>query len=174
MKSAVKTLGTCAIGASLTVSFGLANAADEVGTLSRIDGTAVVSQGAQYVEGREGMNLKEGDRLIVMEGGSAIIKFTDGCQYNLSDNELLTLGPTSTCASGEAGAYKIDPYTAVSQDPSAAAAGYQVAAVGDRDNDDRLAYVPLLGGGLVLIFAAAGGDDNNDRLLALRPAPPSP
>ena len=116
--SAVKKAGKCLFGVCLTAAFATASAAEPVGTLSRIEGATVVSQGAQYVKAREGMKLREGDRLMAMEGGNAVISFADGCQYTLTDNELLTLGPTSPCASDAVGSHKVDPYAAVSQDPA--------------------------------------------------------
>ncbi|MGB8144138.1 MAG: hypothetical protein WCF05_02980 [Chromatiaceae bacterium] len=94
---------------------GLAVAADQspVATVVRVDGTAVVSQDARYVPARQGMNLKEGDRLMVLEGGSAILTFTDGCQYELGQMAMLAVQGISTCAANGVGVYKVDPKTAV-------------------------------------------------------------
>lgn len=95
-------------------------AAEPLGSFVRIDGVAVVSKGAQYVKAFEGMPLSEGDRLMVMEGGKAVLKFADGCQHKLQDNELLTIAALSPCASNTAGTYKVDSYSAVSGSESAA------------------------------------------------------
>jgi len=70
--------------------------------VARIQGSALINQGEQYVSAREGMAVKEGDRLIATEGSSAVIKFNDGCQYTLADTQVLTVGPASTCASSGA------------------------------------------------------------------------
>ena len=118
---AVSTPTTILLSASLTLALNLASAAESVGTLSRIEGFALVSQGAQYVPAREGMALKEGDRLMVMDGGNAIVSFADGCQYTLTDDEVLTVGATSTCASDTVPSHKIAPYSAVPQNPSTTA-----------------------------------------------------
>jgi hypothetical protein len=99
----------------LTVMSTPSNAAEPIATFSRIDGFAVVSQGAQYIKAHEGMPLSEGDRLMMLEGGTATIVFKDGCQYQIADDELLSIGATSTCASKGAGSLKIDPTTAISQ-----------------------------------------------------------
>jgi hypothetical protein len=124
MKS-FKTAGTILLGTCLSASFGAVSAAEAVAKLSRFEGMAFVSQGAQYLKGREGMPLYEGNRIMVLEGGTATLSFSDGCRYTLEDNELLTLGPASTCASDAVGSYKIDPYSGVSQ----SSGSYQQAAL---------------------------------------------
>ncbi|HPB76985.1 MAG TPA: hypothetical protein PLY96_17260, partial [Chromatiaceae bacterium] len=65
----------------------LATAAESVpaAKISRVDGNAIASQDARYLPAREGMALKEGDRLMVLENSTAIVTFTDGCQYTLKD-----------------------------------------------------------------------------------------
>ena len=160
------------IGASLTVGLSVASAAAEpIGTLSRIDGVAVVSQGAQYIKGSEGMKLKEGDRLMVLEGGNAIIAFADGCQYTLGDNEVLTIGAVSACAT---------PKSAVSQSPNAAAnlkpaavqagaaggaagAGGAAAAGGAAVAGGIAAFaIPAAIGGVVIAGAAVASNSNNN------------
>jgi hypothetical protein len=95
---------------------GMAVAADQaqVATLVRIDGAVVASQDAKYVPAREGMTLKQGDRLMVLEGGSANLAFADGCQYQLGEMAMLTVQGTSTCAANGGGVYKVDPKTAIS------------------------------------------------------------
>ena len=156
----------CLLGACLTSVLGVASAAEPItGTLARITGVAVVSQGAQYVKGHEGMQLKEGDRLMVMDGGSAILSFTDGCQYSLADNEVLTIGATSTCASGAVGSYKIDPYTAVSQDPTVVSNSFQPAAVGASAAAIPGWVIPASVLGTLTILGATldkGSDDRRD------------
>jgi len=160
--SKAKILEKCLLGACVTLALGAASAAEPVGTLSRLDGAAVVSQGAQYVKAREGMKLNAGDRFMVMEGGSAVISFADGCEYKLADNELLTLGPTSTCAENAVGSYKVDPYSSVSQDPGAAASGYRLAALGEGGSGSAPSWIPAGLAGLVLILAVAWDSDDDD------------
>jgi hypothetical protein len=109
-----KRVARAMTAAALTLGFGVASAANPVGDVARINGIAIVSQGAQYVKAHEGMPLYPGDRLMVMDGGSAIVAFTDGCHHSIGDNEILTIGPTSTCASDGAGIDKVKPYEAVS------------------------------------------------------------
>ena len=130
---------------------GMALAADQaqVATLVRIDGAAVASQDAKYVPAREGMTLKEGDRLMVLEGGSAILAFTDGCQYELGQMAMLAVQGISTCAANGVGVYKVDPKSGVADgaipQPQLAAIGNKkarskaqcdAAAKNDNRNDD--------------------------------------
>jgi hypothetical protein len=107
----------------------MAVAADQaqVATVVRIDGAAVASQDAKYVPAREGMILKQGDRLMVLEGGSAILAFADGCQYELGEMAVLAVQGISTCAANGGGVYKVDPKTAVSDGTKPQA---QLAAIG--------------------------------------------
>lgn len=123
----------------------VANAAEPIGTLARITGTAIVNQGADYVTGREGMSLAEGDRLLVLEGGSAVVTFADGCERTVADNELLIVPAVSTCAAGPAvadGAYQVAPYQAVAETPTA---------------DDSLGLRPAQAGGGAAAAGIAGG-----------------
>jgi hypothetical protein len=110
---------TAIAAATLALGFGVASAAEPVGAFARINGVAMVSQGARYVKAHEGMPLYDGDRLLVMDGGSAIIKFADGCRYTVHDNEILTIGATSTCASGAVGSDKVQAYNAIAYNPDA-------------------------------------------------------
>lgn len=94
---------------------GLASAAEPVpsATISRVEGNAIASQEARYLPAREGMVLKEGDRLMVLEGGTAVISYADGCQYTLKEMGVLVVQKMSTCALNGAGVYNYDPRTAV-------------------------------------------------------------
>jgi len=165
--------------AGLTLGLGTASAAEPIGSFARIDGVAVVSKGAQYVKAHEGMPLKEGDRLMVMEGGKAIIAFADGCQYTLADNEILTIGAVSTCASDAVGSYKVDPYTSVAQSQNTASAQFQKAAMGapaaasagGAAAAGSLAWVPLALVGAVGIAAAAGDSGGGGGIVLPPPSP---
>lgn len=104
---------------ALLSSFGflsLAIAADPVpaAKVTRVEGNAIASQDARYLPAREGMALKEGDRLMVLDNSSAIVSFADGCQYTLKDMGVLVVQKTSTCALNGVGVYNFDPRTAVS------------------------------------------------------------
>jgi hypothetical protein len=92
----------------------------------------VVSKGAQYVSGTEGMALKIGARVMSLAASSAVIQFNDGCRYVLEANQLLTVENQSPCALG-----------LVSQEGGAGAVGAGHAGAAG------LAWVPVAGVGLV-------------------------
>ena len=181
--SKIKLMGNVFGGVCLTAALSVASAAEPAATLSRIDGVAVVSQGAEYNKGHEGMKLSEGDRLLVLDGGKAVISFADGCQYTLADTEVLTLGASSTCASNAAGVYKIDPYSTVATDATVAGQSFNLAAL---EPPVPPAVPPVMGAagtptwgwllaGAVIIggaVAIANDDDDDDRRIV--PVPPSP
>jgi len=165
-------LVTMLVSAALAVgSAAQAAAAEPVGTLARVSGTAVVNQGAQYVVGREGMALREGDRLLALEGGSALVKFADGCEYRLEDDELLVVPAVSTCVARDAvatGSHKVPSYNAVAEGQSAGAVNgsdFHLAAVGETTAvTTGLAFIPPAGAAAVALGAAVGGDDEDDRI----------
>lgn len=147
-----------------------ANADEAVGTLARISGTAVVNQGAQYVVGREGMSLREGDRLLALEGGSALVTFSDGCQYRLQDDELLVVPAVSTCAASDAvatDANKVAPYSAVAEQSDAGAgANFRLAQLqgGGAAAASGLAVIPVAGAAAVALGAAIDSGDDDDAI----------
>ncbi|MCF7985239.1 MAG: hypothetical protein K9L70_12610 [Thiohalocapsa sp.] len=118
-----KALAMTATGVALTAVLSTSLASQPVGEIKRVEGSAMISQGAQYVAAREGMQLHELDRILVLEDSSALLQFADGCTHNMSAQELLTVGPRSTCATPEpVGVQDIEPVgaqdierTAVSQ-----------------------------------------------------------
>jgi hypothetical protein len=118
--------GLMAVGATLVLS--VASAAEPVGAVARIQGSALINQGERYVPASEGMPVKEGDRMFATEGSSAVIRFNDGCQYTLDDTQILTIGATSTCtAGGVVATYPISPIPAAV--PAGAGAGLVFAGV---------------------------------------------
>lgn len=90
----------------------LALASEPVATVAKIQGIALVNQGADYVNAAPGMALRSGDRLMAMEGGSASIKFNDGCIHEMSDNEILTVGSATSCTDGTLAGARVGPYLA--------------------------------------------------------------
>jgi hypothetical protein len=152
--------GKAILAAAMTGIINLAFAADEsVATLVRIEGEAVVSKGAQYVGGSEGMALKVGERVMALASSTATIQFTDGCRYVLGANQLLTIDPKSPCALG---LVSDSGTTGAAASPGAAG-----AAVGA-----GLVWVPPALGGLVGIASVVAS--NNDDTSGRRPPPISP
>lgn len=91
------TIMVAALSAAIAPAFA---AEREVGQLVLINGDAVVSHGAQYLNATEGMALKIGERIMSLAASSAVLQFNDGCRYVLEPNQLLTIGDKSPCALG--------------------------------------------------------------------------
>jgi hypothetical protein len=149
---------------------GMAMAADPapIATLVRVDGTVIASQDARYIPAREGLSLKEGDRLMVLADGKAIVRFLDGCEYNLADQAVLVVQHVSTCASNGGGVYRVDPRSGVaggtSPRPQPAAIGSgkprskaecDLAAQNDNPDDDCLPVRPAFPSGLDIAVGSA-------------------
>ena len=141
----------------MAATFNCATAADETAaTLVRIEGEAVVSKGAQYVGGTEGMALKVGERVMALAASTATIQFNDGCRYVLEANQLLTVDAMSPCAlglvpAGQAAAASTAGATGGIAGATAASLGWVPAALGgvvavgatvDYQNNDTFRYRP--------------------------------
>lgn len=70
---------------------------ESVARLEEIDGEALVNDGSRYRPGTVGMRLKVGHRVIVLEGGRAVIRYDDGCRDEVEDDEILTIDDSSPC-----------------------------------------------------------------------------
>lgn len=84
-------------------------AADGSATLSQQQGTVLVNQGEQFITATEFQALNVGDRVMVMEGGSAELTFADGCVLSLESGSLLEVPAVSTCAGNVASVQRIGP-----------------------------------------------------------------
>lgn len=84
-------------------------AADSVATLDGQQGTVLVNQGEEFVTASEAQALVAGDRVMVMEGGSALVSFTDGCVLALEAGSLLEVPAQSTCGGAVANVQNIGP-----------------------------------------------------------------
>jgi len=135
-----KTIKTV-LGAIALAATGTASASDAV--LTSISGVALVSQGESYLTAHEQAPLATGDRVMVMEGGSAVITYADGCAYTLNDAKVLSIGSQSPCDAGHTATKEMGKRYA-------AAAGANPAAV----------LIPLAGGAAML-GAGVAGDMNN-------------
>jgi hypothetical protein len=143
-------LGTVVTIAALSVA-----AADErqIATVARITGNAVVSKGAQYVPGTEGMALTVGQRVMSLADSTVVIQFNDGCRYTVEENKLVTMEDLSPCVLTKGVALAPPPPASVA--PAVVAAPVAAAA--------SLAWVPAAAVGLVAIAGATfdtDGDDN--------------
>jgi|GEM_PF-2332651 len=96
-----------AIAATLLATSVLAS--EPVATLSAQEGTVLVNQGEEFATAAEGQALQAGDRVMLMEGASATLTFTDGCALPLEAGSLVEVPAVSTCAGAVANVQKIGP-----------------------------------------------------------------
>ncbi len=96
------------LAASLLLS-STAFAAEGAATLSNQQGTVLVNQGEEFVTATEAQALKAGDRVMVMEGGSAQVTFSDGCVLPLTAGSMFVVSDGSDCAGSLAAVQKIGP-----------------------------------------------------------------
>ena len=115
------------LGAALVAVSGMSVAADAV--LTDVTGSALVNKGDAYVTAHASTELNAGDRLMVMESGSAVVTYADGCTYTLSDSEVLTIGQQSTCAGEQAAVEDTGPSFAEAMG-GGAAGGFLIGATG--------------------------------------------
>ena len=77
--------------------------------LGNHQGTVLVNQGEEFVTAAQAQVLIAGDRVMVMEGGTAEITFADGCVLLLASGSMVVVPATSTCAGSVAAVEQIGP-----------------------------------------------------------------
>jgi hypothetical protein len=99
----------------------------DLANLDRVTGKVLVNKGEGYVPGKDGMVLREGFRVMALEKSSALIRFRDGCDYEVEEDEMLTLRFESPCAAAAMETSGSQPGTVLGSNqgwvPFAAAAG---------------------------------------------------
>ena len=83
--------------------------ADSVATMSKAAGDVKINQGVEFVQAQPGQPVNAGDRILVMENGSASITYIDGCVLQISGGSLVTVPATSTCKGAQARSQQIAP-----------------------------------------------------------------
>lgn len=73
--------------------------AQPAATLSGIKGSVLINQGKQFVSAQSGQMLVIGDRVMVMEGGSAKLDYSNGCVQTLPAGSLAVVQETCSDAS---------------------------------------------------------------------------
>ncbi len=149
---------TAAILSALVLAAPAFAADDSVAVLSAQTGTVLVNQGEEFITADEAQLLMAGDRVMVMEGGSAQLTFLDGCVLAVESGSLLDVPATSTCAGTVASVQVIGPSYA--QAPGA------LTPIQEDDDDDRAAWWVFGTWGAGIAWALI---DNNE---SLRPPPP--
>ena len=146
--------------AALAVA-GSAMAADKETVLSSMEGQVMVNQGSAYVEAAESMLLYPGDRLMVMQGGSAQVQFANGCVQTLGANEIATVGTADSCSTLQAAGTH-------NQVGSSGSSGGGSGSSG-RTPADWVGIAGIAGMGGYIVYKATD-DNDNDR----EPPPASP
>lgn len=88
-----------AFAASIALATSVAFAAQPAATLASVNGSVLVNQGKQFVSAQSGQLLALGDRVMVMEGGDASLRFADGCVKTLASGSLAVVQSTCNAAS---------------------------------------------------------------------------
>lgn len=128
---------------------GTAFAGEPVGSLSTQEGTVLVNQGEEFVTASEAQALNPGDRVMVMEGGSAAVTFADGCVLPLEAGSLVVVPAQSTCAGAVASTQKVG-------------ASYAQAVGDDDQTDGEKLFKAAVIGGTLLAMALIMHDDEDD------------
>jgi len=88
--------------AVLSTVFGLSGAAIAAdATLTSIKGNVLVSQGENYQSARDGFKVTTGNRIMVMEGASVTLSYSDGCVDNFKGGKVLQIAKNSSCDGGD-------------------------------------------------------------------------
>ncbi len=120
---------------------GASFAASSVATINVSNGSVLVNQGKQFVTAQPGQILSAGDRVMVMEGGNASVKYADGCVQALASGSLAVVAAQSVCASGLNQVAQISPVSAQAvgeQERDCDDDGIADSKDGDIDGDDVL------------------------------------
>jgi hypothetical protein len=121
------------LGLSLATGFvGSATAmnVDSAAQLKRIDGSVLVNKGQNYRTAMEGMPLQVGDRVMIMDGSTAIITYWDGCVAEFKQNQIITIEEVSTCEGGSAASISKSPMYAEPMGGSLPLAGTSSSVAG--------------------------------------------
>jgi len=65
--------------------------------LSNVQMPVMINQGSTYVEATDSMFLYSGDRVMVLEGGSAQLNYSNGCVQVLGGNEVAQVSTGDSC-----------------------------------------------------------------------------
>ncbi len=109
-----RAINLCAcVLASAVIAFGtMARAETLAGSLKEMQGKVLVNAGNGYELAQPRMLLKLGDRVLTLQGGSAVVAQVDGCVTRLAENTAFTLQEPSLCNGGVNTLRQIGPYYA--------------------------------------------------------------
>jgi len=140
--------------AVMLAMFASAAYADSVATLGDVAGDVKINQGTEFVAAKGGEALNAGDRILVMENGSASMTFSDGCKTNISGGSLVTVPPTSVCKGAQVHAQQIAP------SDNGAVGGNIGAAGGDYSTVNTVGWIWIGTAAACFIWCEAENDHN--------------
>ena len=137
--TAMATGRAVALACGIAAALGAGAAADDwppdqVAVVKQVEGTAMVSQEADYVDASQGMKLLDLDRILVLEDSTATLQMADGCLHRIVGARMLTLQAGDTCDSlaadtGPGDLERTAQSQAAESSPTAAAPRRRAAAV---------------------------------------------
>lgn len=74
-----------------------------VGKLANVTGLVTVSRGGQLTNATNGGQLVVGSRIISLSSGGVTLKFDNGCDVTLKENESITVSDSKECTALLAG-----------------------------------------------------------------------
>lgn len=134
----------------MLLAFAATANASSVATMGPTAGDVKINQGSEFVQALPGQAVNAGDRILVMEGGSASITYSDGCELAISGGSLITVPATSTCKGAELHRQQIAPGDS----------GPVGGAVGDYSTVNTVGWIWL--GTAAACFVFCENEDNNN------------
>lgn len=95
-----------------TALFAPAAFAAPAAVLAQAEGQVLVNQGKQFVTAAPNQVLSAGDRVMLMKGARASLRFADGCVLPLSESSLVVVQTLSSCAGGDIQIARLQPVSA--------------------------------------------------------------
>lgn len=136
------------ISVALMALSSVSMAASPVATLKVENGSVLVNQGKQFVSAQPGQLLVDGNRVMVMEGGTAKVQYANGCVVDLQSGSLLVVSDENSCAT--------DNIATLSSNTA------QVVGVDDDDDDNGAVLWWTAGAAAVAgIIIWGGAEDDN-------------
>src|SRR5574343_800391 len=103
---------TAAVLVLFAALFGHTAQAAPAAVLASAEGQVLVNQGKQFVTASAGQALAAGDRVMLMKGARASLRFADGCVLPLAESSLVVVQSLSSCAGGDIQIARLQPVNA--------------------------------------------------------------
>ena len=145
-------IATIAVAMAVATS---AIAADKETVLNNVQMPVMINQGSSYVEATDSMFLYAGDRVMVLEGGSAQLNYANGCVQVLGGNEVAQVDSSGDTCNNMAAAGTHQALGSTGTSGSGGAQGMSTAG---------LMTVSVVGiGAAAAIIHNADSDDSNSQ-----------